>query len=90
MQEAAIRRKTHLLLLEVMGALQALSGLGYNLVSGGTDNHLVLVDLKDKVSLGAASSCSDGGTLFQCCARRPSGSHVWREPPPPLDLLWRD
>ncbi|KAF2863021.1 SHMT-domain-containing protein [Piedraia hortae CBS 480.64] len=28
-------------------------GLGYNLVSGGTDNHLVLVDLKDKKIDGA-------------------------------------
>jgi glycine hydroxymethyltransferase len=28
-------------------------GLGYNIVSGGTDNHLVLVDLKDKSIDGA-------------------------------------
>jgi glycine hydroxymethyltransferase len=28
-------------------------GLGYNIVSGGTDNHLVLVDLKDKDIDGA-------------------------------------
>ncbi|KAK8206717.1 Cytochrome B translational activator protein cbs2 [Zalaria obscura] len=28
-------------------------GLGYNIVSGGTDNHLVLVDLKDKSVDGA-------------------------------------
>lgn len=28
-------------------------GLGYNIVSGGTDNHLVLVDLKDKAIDGA-------------------------------------
>ena len=28
-------------------------GLGYNIVSGGTDNHLVLVDLKDKDTDGA-------------------------------------
>lgn len=29
----------------------ALTGMGYNLVSGGTDNHLVLVDLKNVVSI---------------------------------------
>lgn len=31
--------------------LQRLAELGYDLVSGGTDNHLVLVNLKNKVAL---------------------------------------
>lgn len=31
--------------------LQALTGMGYELVSGGTDNHLVLVNLKNKVKI---------------------------------------
>lgn len=30
--------------------LQALSEKGYELVSGGTENHLVLVNLKNKVT----------------------------------------
>lgn len=40
----------------------ALNGMGYELVSGGTDNHLVLVDLKKSAvsvhdDFGAADSC---------------------------------
>ena len=34
-------------LAERLGASKNEGGLGYNVVSGGTDNHLVLVDLKD-------------------------------------------
>ena len=33
---------------------EALTGLGYNLVSGGTDNHLVLVDLKKSRGIDGA------------------------------------
>ncbi|KAE9993132.1 hypothetical protein EG327_006311 [Venturia inaequalis] len=36
-----------------LGASKAEGGLGYNVVSGGTDNHLVLIDLKDKGVDGA-------------------------------------
>jgi glycine hydroxymethyltransferase len=36
-----------------LGDGQESGGLGYNIVSGGTDNHLVLVDLKDKGVDGA-------------------------------------
>lgn len=36
-----------------LGESKANGGLGYNIVSGGTDNHLVLVDLKDKNIDGA-------------------------------------
>lgn len=36
-----------------LGGDKASDGLGYNVVSGGTDNHLVLVDLKDKGIDGA-------------------------------------
>jgi glycine hydroxymethyltransferase len=40
-------------LAERLGNGQYAGGLGYNLVSGGTDNHLVLVDLKAKGIDGA-------------------------------------
>lgn len=36
-----------------LGADKSAGGLGYNVVSGGTDNHLVLIDLKDKGIDGA-------------------------------------
>ncbi|MGG6495843.1 UNVERIFIED_CONTAM: serine hydroxymethyltransferase, partial [Bacteroidetes bacterium 56_B9] len=36
-----------------LGSDKESGGLGYNIVSGGTDNHLVLVDLKDKAIDGA-------------------------------------
>jgi len=36
-----------------LGESKESGGLGYNIVSGGTDNHLVLVDLKDKGIDGA-------------------------------------
>jgi glycine hydroxymethyltransferase len=36
-----------------LGDSKEAGGLGYNIVSGGTDNHLVLVDLKDKGIDGA-------------------------------------
>ena len=36
-----------------LGGEKGSEGLGYNIVSGGTDNHLVLVDLKDKNIDGA-------------------------------------
>ena len=36
-----------------LGGDKASGGLGYNVVSGGTDNHLVLVDLKDRDIDGA-------------------------------------
>ncbi|WPH00450.1 putative serine hydroxymethyltransferase, mitochondrial [Acrodontium crateriforme] len=36
-----------------LGDSKEKGGLGYNIVSGGTDNHLVLVDLKDKGVDGA-------------------------------------
>ncbi|QIW99618.1 hypothetical protein AMS68_005136 [Peltaster fructicola] len=36
-----------------LGDSKESGGLGYNVVSGGTDNHLVLVDLKDKQIDGA-------------------------------------
>lgn len=36
-----------------LGSPKESGGLGYNIVSGGTDNHLVLVDLKDKGVDGA-------------------------------------
>ena len=36
-----------------LGETKADGGLGYNIVSGGTDNHLVLVDLKDRGVDGA-------------------------------------
>ena len=36
-----------------LGESKDSGGLGYNIVSGGTDNHLVLVDLKDKDIDGA-------------------------------------
>lgn len=36
-----------------LGGSKETGGLGYNIVSGGTDNHLVLVDLKDKSIDGA-------------------------------------
>jgi glycine hydroxymethyltransferase len=40
-------------LAERLGATKESGGLGYNIVSGGTDNHLVLVDLKDRGIDGA-------------------------------------
>jgi glycine hydroxymethyltransferase len=40
-------------LAERLGNPRGQGGLGYNIVSGGTDNHLVLVDLKDKHVDGA-------------------------------------
>lgn len=40
-------------LAERLGNSKEKGGLGYNVVSGGTDNHLVLVDLKDKGVDGA-------------------------------------
>ncbi|KAF2147128.1 uncharacterized protein K452DRAFT_304016 [Aplosporella prunicola CBS 121167] len=40
-------------LAERLGNPKGKGGLGYNIVSGGTDNHLVLVDLKDKGVDGA-------------------------------------
>lgn len=40
-------------LAERLGSPKEKGGLGYNVVSGGTDNHLVLVDLKDKGVDGA-------------------------------------
>jgi glycine hydroxymethyltransferase len=40
-------------LAERLGNAKEQGGLGYNIVSGGTDNHLVLVDLKDKGIDGA-------------------------------------
>merc|ERR1712000_74138 len=36
-----------------LGGDKESGGLGYNIVSGGTDNHLVLIDLKDKDIDGA-------------------------------------
>lgn len=36
-----------------LGDSKQSGGLGYNIVSGGTDNHLVLVDLKDRAIDGA-------------------------------------
>jgi glycine hydroxymethyltransferase len=36
-----------------LGEPKSAGGLGYNIVSGGTDNHLVLVDLKDRGVDGA-------------------------------------
>ena len=40
-------------LAERLGNSKTEGGLGYNIVSGGTDNHLVLVDLKDRSIDGA-------------------------------------
>ena len=40
-------------LAERLGNAKDKGGLGYNIVSGGTDNHLVLVDLKDRGIDGA-------------------------------------
>jgi len=40
-------------LAERLGSPKESGGLGYNIVSGGTDNHLVLVDLKNKGVDGA-------------------------------------
>jgi glycine hydroxymethyltransferase len=40
-------------LAERLGSPKESGGLGYNIVSGGTDNHLVLVDLKSKGVDGA-------------------------------------
>ena len=40
-------------LAERLGASTSNGGLGYNIVSGGTDNHLVLVDLKNRGVDGA-------------------------------------
>jgi glycine hydroxymethyltransferase len=40
-------------LAERLGQTKEKHGLGYNIVSGGTDNHLVLIDLKDKGVDGA-------------------------------------
>lgn len=40
-------------LAERLGASKGEGGLGYKIVSGGTDNHLVLVDLKDREIDGA-------------------------------------
>lgn len=40
-------------LAERLGNAKDKGGLGYNIVSGGTDNHLVLVDLKDRDIDGA-------------------------------------
>ncbi|KAF2115293.1 serine hydroxymethyltransferase-domain-containing protein [Lophiotrema nucula] len=40
-------------LAQRLGDSKESGGLGYNIVSGGTDNHLVLVDLKDKGVDGA-------------------------------------
>ncbi|OCL13381.1 SHMT-domain-containing protein [Glonium stellatum] len=40
-------------LAQRLGNAKESGGLGYNVVSGGTDNHLVLVDLKDKGVDGA-------------------------------------
>lgn len=40
-------------LAERLGNSKDKGGLGYNIVSGGTDNHLVLVDLKDRNIDGA-------------------------------------
>lgn len=40
-------------LADRLGSPKGSGGLGYNIVSGGTDNHLVLVDLKDKGVDGA-------------------------------------
>jgi glycine hydroxymethyltransferase len=40
-------------LAERLGNTKEKGGLGYSIVSGGTDNHLVLVDLKDKGVDGA-------------------------------------
>ena len=35
----------------------SLASRGYKIVSGGTDNHLILVDLKDKVCAECVESC---------------------------------
>lgn len=44
----------------------ALKGMGYELVSGGTDNHLVLVDLK-KSAVSFRDDCSAvESSLFVC------------------------
>jgi glycine hydroxymethyltransferase len=40
-------------LAERLGSSKESGGLGYNIVSGGTDNHLVLADLKDRGIDGA-------------------------------------
>jgi len=40
-------------LADRLGKSKAQGGLGYNVVSGGTDNHLVLIDLKDRGIDGA-------------------------------------
>ena len=40
-------------LADRLGSPKGSGGLGYNIVSGGTDNHLILVDLKDKGVDGA-------------------------------------
>ncbi|KAF2739463.1 SHMT-domain-containing protein [Polyplosphaeria fusca] len=40
-------------LAQRLGDSKEKGGLGYNIVSGGTDNHLVLIDLKDKGVDGA-------------------------------------
>ncbi|KAK7515917.1 serine hydroxymethyltransferase-like protein [Phyllosticta citriasiana] len=40
-------------LAERLGNSKDKGGLGYNIVSGGTDNHLVLIDLKDRSVDGA-------------------------------------
>lgn len=50
-QEAVLQNAKAL--ADRLGSPKDSGGLGYNVVSGGTDNHLVLVDLKDKGVDGA-------------------------------------
>jgi glycine hydroxymethyltransferase len=44
----------------------ALSAKGYNLVTGGTDNHLMLVDLRSKKVTGKAAEASLGRAHITC------------------------
>ena len=51
-QKPEFKQYAHQVVLNAKALAEALMGYGFNLVSGGTDNHLMLIDLRNKEITG--------------------------------------